>query len=467
MFPFLFVTSVVLLAVIGQSLGVRRLYVSLLVQLFEFGRVNIESSERSKHYASYYEADDHEISANVATPEVKENGEINGNVKSPKANGINGNNNNSMNVIKRDTLLLPAKIKRQASRHLPGDDDFFNESGIEQCLNYLKSGIESIIEDEVTSRFEAEELKNWNLLTRTNRHYEFISWKLTILWILGFIARYFILFPVRMIIFLTGVAWTVVAFTLISFLPSGSTKRGLNNLAFKTTFRIFARALSSVLTFHNIEYKPKRGGFCVANHTTPIDVVMLSTESCFSLIGQKHGGFFGMIQQSLASASPHIWFERAEQKDRNAVSSRLKAHVANPKNPSILIFPEGTCINNTSVMQFKKGTFEVDGTIYPVAMKYDPKFGDAFWDSSKYSLLHYIFRMMSSWAIVCDIWYMPPMCREDGETAIDFANRVKRAIAEQGGLVDLEWDGQLKRGKPKKEFKEKQQEIFSQRLKKL
>lgn len=71
--------------------------------------------------------------------------------------------------------------------------------------------------------------------------------------------------------------------------------------------------------------------------------------------------------------------------------------------------------------------------------RYDPKFGDAFWDSSKYSLLHYIFRMMSSWAIVCDIWYMPPMCREDGETAIDFANRVKRAIAEQGGLVDLEW----------------------------
>lgn len=90
--------------------------------ILQFGRVNIESSERSKHYASYYEADDHEISANVATPEVKENGEINGNVKSPKANGINGNNNNSMNVIKRDTLLLPAKIKRQASRHLPGDD---------------------------------------------------------------------------------------------------------------------------------------------------------------------------------------------------------------------------------------------------------------------------------------------------------------------------------------------------------
>ena len=29
----------------------------------------------------------------------------------------------------------------------------------------------------------------------------------------------------------------------------------------------------------------------------------------------------------------------------------------------------GTCINNTSVMMFKKGSFEVGGVIYPVAIK--------------------------------------------------------------------------------------------------
>lgn len=48
---------------------------------------------------------------------------------------------------------------------------------------------------------------------------------------------------------------------------------------------------------------------------------------------------------------------------------RLKKHVSDPKNPPILIFPEGTCINNTSVMQFKKGSFEVGSIIYPVAIK--------------------------------------------------------------------------------------------------
>lgn len=149
-------------------------------------------------------------------------------------------------------------------------------------MDYIKAGVEAIIEDEVTSRFEAEELKNWNLLTRTNRHYEFISWKLTVIWMCGFVMRYCFLLPLRIFI-------------------------------------------------------------------------------CFVGIGQRHGGFLGILQRALARASPHIWFERCEVKDREAVTKRLKKHISDPTNPPILIFPEGTCINNTSVMQFKKGSFEVGG----------------------------------------------------------------------------------------------------------
>lgn len=53
--------------------------------------------------------------------------------------------------------------------------------------------------------------------------------------------------------------------------------------------------------------------------------------------------------------------------------------------------------------------------------------------------------MMTSWAIVCSIWYLKPMHRYENESSINFANRVKAAIARQGGLVDLDWDGSLKR----------------------
>lgn len=78
------------------------------------------------------------------------------------------------------------------------------------------------------------------------------------------------------------------------------------------------------------------------------------------------------------------------------------------------------------------------GSVY-FSLQYDPKFGDAFWNSSRYSMMQYLYLMMTSWAIVCDVWYLPPMYQQEGESAIDFANRVKSVIARQGGLVDLMW----------------------------
>uniref|UniRef100_A0AAF5DPT7 Phospholipid/glycerol acyltransferase domain-containing protein n=1 Tax=Strongyloides stercoralis TaxID=6248 RepID=A0AAF5DPT7_STRER len=46
----------------------------------------------------------------------------------------------------------------------------------------------------------------------------------------------------------------------------------------------------------------------------------------------------------------------------------MQEHVNDPKKLPILIFPEGTCINNTSIAS----------VIYPIAMKYDARLGDAF-----------------------------------------------------------------------------------------
>jgi len=242
-------------------------------------------------------------------------------------------------------------------------------------------------------------------------------------------------------------------------------KLPIYNWAAKTCFRILSRSFSGVIQFHNKEYRPKSDGICVANHTTPIDVVVLSCDRSYALVGQKHGGLFGLILWVLGKASSHIWFERSEVKDRITVAKRLKEHVDDPTKLPILIFPEGTCINNTSVMQFKKGSFEVGGTIYPVAIKYDPIFGDAFWNSSQNGMASYIYLMMTSWAIVCDVWYLPPMTRGESEDAVDFANRVKAEIAKQGGLVDLMWDGNLKRSGVKSEWRARQQEAFSKLIK--
>lgn len=79
---------------------------------------------------------------------------------------------------------------------------------------------------------------------------------------------------------------------IVGCVPNGAFKRWLNHWAYTATFRILARSLSVVLTFHNPEYQPRGAGICVANHTTPVDVVIVSTESCFSLVSESERQIF-------------------------------------------------------------------------------------------------------------------------------------------------------------------------------
>ncbi|KAF5302635.1 hypothetical protein FQR65_LT08476 [Abscondita terminalis] len=474
------ILCIIFLASIGKSLGVRRLYVKILLMIFEYGRVNIEATLKSRGICESDEDEGYsEETSSLDKLPIESHEKVNCNGNDKFKNGYLPQQNGNTVISRDDKLMLMPEPPNQKSENKVADDPKFlddenNKPDVQgeskydfhlsNCFDYIKAGVESIIEDQVTSRFEAEELKNWNLLTRTNTHYEFISWKLTVIWMCGFFIRYFFLFPLRVFICFFGVMWLTLCTGLVGYIPNSAIKQWVNRYVSVMCFGVLSGALSSVITYHNPENRPKNG-ICVANHTSPIDVLVLMCDNCYSLIGQSHGGFLGILQRALARASPHIWFERSEVRDRHAVTNKLKEHVSNPENPPILIFPEGTCINNTSVMQFKKGSFEVGSIIYPVAIKYDPKFGDAFWNSSKYSMMQYLYMMMTSWAIVCDVWYLPPMHRNENESAIDFANRVKGVIAKQGGLVDLIWDGQLKRTKPKKEWREWKQEEFSKRLK--
>uniref|UniRef100_A0A8C8HKM4 Phospholipid/glycerol acyltransferase domain-containing protein n=1 Tax=Oncorhynchus tshawytscha TaxID=74940 RepID=A0A8C8HKM4_ONCTS len=367
-------------------------------------------------------------------------------------------------IIAKEPTSLEEEIKEIRRSGSNRDLDHASEFEMSDIFYFCRQGVESIMDDEVTKRFSAEELESWNLLTRSNYNFQHISLRLTVLWGLGVVIRYGFLLPLRVTLAFTGVGLLVVLTSIIGFLPNGRMKNFLSEQVHLMCYRICVRALTAIITYHDSENKPKNGGICVANHTSPIDVIILASDGCYAMVGQIHGGLMGVIQKSMVKACPHIWFERSEVKDRHLVAKRLSDHVEDKTKLPILIFPEGTCINNTSVMMFKKGSFEIGSTVYPVAIKYDPRFGDAFWNSSQFGMVNYLLRMMSSWAIVCSVWYLPPMTREEGEDAVQFANRVKAAIARQGGLVDLLWDGGLKRGKVKDTFKEEQQKLYSKML---
>uniref|UniRef100_A0A3Q2QTJ1 Glycerol-3-phosphate acyltransferase 3 n=1 Tax=Fundulus heteroclitus TaxID=8078 RepID=A0A3Q2QTJ1_FUNHE len=384
---------IMLPAMFGLSLGVTGVYIQILVKILEWATIRIQKGRQEQP-----------------------------SVPVPLHTGI----------IERARGSMEEQMGQLRCPRPPAAGEFC----LSDAMYFCKKGLESIVDDQVTQRFSSEELASWNLLTRTNQNFYYISLRLTIIWGLGVFVRYCILFPL-------------------------SAKKWLSELVHLTCYRICARGLSATIHYHNKENRPQKGGICVANHTTPIDVVILANDGCYAMVGQIHGGLMGVLQRSMVRSCPHVWFERSEMKDRHTVTSRLRDHVAAKTKLPILIFPEGTCVNNTSVMMFKKGSFEIGGTIYPVAIKYDPRFGDAFWNSSKYNMVSYLLRMMTSWAIVVNVWYLPPMTIQDGEDAAQFANRVKSAIAHQGGLLDLAWDGGLKRGKVKDSFKEEQQKMYS------
>ncbi|XP_024294049.1 glycerol-3-phosphate acyltransferase 3-like isoform X2 [Oncorhynchus tshawytscha] len=414
---YLIVALLMVPAMFGFSLGISETYMKILVKTLEWATLRIQTVNKEQHI-----------------------------IESSSSNGL---------IQRDDGSMEEALGELRRSRPKPPVGGDFTLS---DCFYFYRRGIEDIVEDEVTQRFSSEELVSWNLLTRTNIDFQYISLKLTMVWGLGVFIRYCILAPLRITLASIGLTWLVIGTTAVGFLPNWRLKSWLSDWVHVMCYRICARGLSCTIHYYN---KPRKGGICVANHTSPIDIVILCNDGCYAMVGQSHGGLMGVLQRAMARSCPHIWFERADMKDRHLVAKRLTDHVNDNTKLPILIFPEGTCINNTSVMMFKKGSFEIGGTIYPVAIKYDPQFGDAFWNSAKYNMVSYLLRMMTSWAIVCNVWYLPAMTQQAGEDAVQFANRVKSAIAHRGGLVDLSWDGGLKRAKVKDMFKEEQQKMYS------
>ncbi|XP_053559225.1 glycerol-3-phosphate acyltransferase 3 [Bombina bombina] len=414
------IALIMLPSMFGISLGISEVYMKIIVKILEWATLRIQKGIREQRK--------HQLAA---------------------SNGI----------IQRDESPMEKEIVglRQSRSQCLQQGDF----ELADVFYFSKKGFEAIVEDEVTQRFSSEELISWNLLTRTNYNFQYVSLRVTLIWVLGLFVRYCILLPLRITLAAIGISFLVIGATLVGQLPNSSMKSWLSELVHLVCCRICARALSSVIQYHNKENKPKKGGICVANHTSPIDIIILANDGCYAMVGQVHGGLMGVIQRAMVRACPHVWFERSEMRDRHLVTKRLTEHVSDKTKLPILIFPEGTCINNTSVMMFKKGSFEIGGTIYPVAIKYDPQFGDAFWNSSKNSMVSYLLRMMTSWALKCNVWYLPPMTRQEGESAVQFANRVKSAIAKQGGLVELPWDGGLKRDRVKDSYREEQQKNYS------
>ncbi|KAG8497782.1 hypothetical protein CXB51_007261 [Gossypium anomalum] len=304
----------------------------------------------------------------------------------------------------------------------------------------------AIVDDSFTRCFKSNPPEPWN-------------WNVYLfpLWCCGVVIRYLILFPVRVIVLTVGWIIFLSCFIPVHLLLKGHDKlqKNMERALVELICSFFVASWTGVINYHGPRPSMRPKQVFVANHTSMIDFIILEQMSSFAVIMQKHPGWVGLLQSTILESVGCIWFNRTEAKDRETVTKKLREHSQGVDNNPLLIFPEGTCVNNQYSVMFKKGAFELGCTICPIAIKYNKIFVDAFWNSRKQSFTMHLLQLMTSWAVVCDVWYLEPQNLRPDETPIEFAERVRDIISIRAGLKKVPWDGYLKYSRPSPKHRER------------
>ncbi|KAI5148973.1 glycerol-3-phosphate O-acyltransferase 3/4 [Enteropsectra breve] len=261
-----------------------------------------------------------------------------------------------------------------------------------------------------------------------------------ILYIFSFISRYFILFPARVLLLLLGVAVFIVSFVL-----GATTNR--SSICQASCFYM-CKYLACIWSCHvkhiGIKHRESDRHLYVANHTSFLDFILLSSHKfCHACISEQHGGLFGFIFSSVLSKTGSISFRRSERHDRLSVVVKVREHVKRSEFP-MLIFPEGTCVNNRAVLLFQKGAFDLDAKVFPVAVRFKKNIMDPYWNRRYQRFTSYLFYIMTRWRVDAEIHWLEPMSLAQNETPAEFAYRVQNAIASAAGIKSALWNGYLK-----------------------
>lgn len=210
-------------------------------------------------------------------------------------------------------------------------------------LPYIQSGLENVVQDDFSRCFESSRSPPWNW-----------NFYLYPLWLGGVFIRYCILFPIRFTALLMGFVVFAISLFVLKITVPATTRPNYERALIRLLCSVFAFSWTAVIKYHGTLPKHVPNRIYVANHTSLIDMVVLSQMHTFSLVGQKQKGFVGFFQNHVLSCLSNCWFDRAESNDRLAAARRIREHISDPNKSRLLIFPEGTCVNNEYCVQFKQ-----------------------------------------------------------------------------------------------------------------
>ncbi|VBB30457.1 unnamed protein product [Acanthocheilonema viteae] len=353
--------------------------------------------------------------------------------------------------------LWPAIIKRcdmSLLRKHPNDSlSSFHFSEIPMinafyvCSDAFKAGFEAIVQDQLSVAFDPAPSFCITLLERPDRlplpDAKFrISRRHIFGYFVALIFRYGILLPIRVCLLLISLIFSTTAIIANYFIDMTNEQKLRISLM---NCRLFCAGIGLIAKYHNRQYRPKQQGIAVANHLSPNDIQALyadidpNNSYGFIVTGQRQTGIIRLIEIIGEKIIPALWLDRNSAADRKRFVDEVfqKAKTSNP----VLLFPEGSCTNNTRVLRFRKAIFEENVVIYPIAIRQNARFGDSFWAEPKF--WRYLLRIVTSWAIVYDVTYLEPQRKRPDESNQDFSQRVQKAIAETADIESIALDYRL------------------------
>lgn len=187
---------------------------------------------------------------------------------------------------------------------------------------------------------------------------------------------------------------------------------------------------------------PRVAPIIVSNHVSGVDQLIMLHEfmPCyFSKLQNKNQPFFSWI----LIATRSIFVDRTSPESKEQVKQQIldranlcyKYGVPMSLLGQLLIFPEGTTTDGSTLLKFRTGAFQPGLPVAPIILKYPFKnFNVASFHDR--SIASSTFEMMCQFTNEIEITYLPVYTpsKEEREDPILYANNVRKYMSAQSGL---------------------------------
>lgn len=251
-------------------------------------------------------------------------------------------------------------------------------------------------------------------------------------------------FRVILIIVCLVIAWSLATIGLygvsreeLRTKPLSGWRRQLRHLT-----ALVMRTLFVLGSFNYIRIKGERASpkeapvICVAPHTAFYDsicVILFGPSAVVAKYETASLPFFGKL---IDYAQP-IYVCREDPNSRQTTIKEIIERANSTEDwPQILIFPEGTCTNRTSLIQFKPGAFYPGVPIQPVLVRYPNKIDTVTWTWEGPDALQLLWRTLTQFHTFCEIEFLPvyhPNEEEKRDPKL-YARNVRNLMARELGI---------------------------------